>query len=349
MFRQIVISKDTMTYFKDKGVEFLSLNKTLKLAIQTLDDDIPWERFCIECKTVRSPGGRRLRVDDEVYAFLKGIKERFAQNDVKITFSRAAHILLKTAYENDRLRAVSVNVQGYKAKPSVLDKRLRELTKMMNEELPDLIFLQEMRVGEDLYRLNDLKKRLKIDYEAILPKGFDVDTEYDFCSCVTLIRKSLADKVKMHSIERNHNDTGDSKLRVNYFTVNGMTYINAWMFQTYGASEARKELAGQMWDKIMEEIRKNVGVDTEFYLVGDLNAGEGVAFEDRIEELESRMVNTKLSVERKIPTRGGSVLDHAYCSKFANRVRTVDTTVWDTYGLSDHKALIMRLGRRKAA
>ena len=237
----------------------------------------------------------------------------------------------------------TANVQGYKAKPSDLDRRMEQLAGKINEILPDIVMFQEFRTDEDLKRVETLNRRCCLDYVPVLPKEYDPETDYDHCICMALVRRDLAADVRIRDLRLNAQDAADCRLRANYFDVGSRTFINAWIPQTCGVSEERTKLASDMWMALLKEIRVQAGREKQFYLMGDLNSYKDGAFAQNLSEAGTMLIDTKDEDSIRKPTRGGHILDYAFANNNAYR-KGVTTSIVDMNGISDHNALLTRIG-----
>ena len=323
--------------------EKMSLNKALGVIMKAMPHET-----CIGYGCADSDKFETTSVDDAVWEWLNTIKERMIgrYNDF-LSISDVIEMVVKTYSERGFERIVSINVKGYKTKISELRSRLKKMVALLNGILPEIIFLQEFIVGEEGCVLSSVLKNLKAEYNVILPVGFDPDQNYDFCICIALIRKDVYSDVKVERIENYVNESGEYRFRYNLFSIQGKTYMNIWIPQTYNASEGRKALASQMWTQIMDNVKRYWNSSVEFYLVGDFNSyiksGTGI-FEDQMKEVEMLLVNTKAPAVYLKNTCYANVLDQVYVNRYtAQHYMVVTSFVLPSFmatGLSDHEALL---------
>ncbi len=343
---QVCLDANAIRYINKVKRGYISLNKAAMMAIELVEEkDVAWKRIYMLC---RSPlkYETRCKVGEVVWAFLKRLEGILRDMGIRAKKSVLMHMILAAAYEDETV-IMSANMNAYKAKPSELDERVQKAADKINQNMPDIVFLQEFKPGEGNYRVIDLLERLKMDYDVFYPYDYNENEEFDFCMCIALVERRMSQDARLLKTNVFSGIDGDSKLRNNMIKIGDKIFINAWMFQTLGVSGERLKVAKEMWDDILK-IAGNMSLDKkEFYLMGDLNAYKGVEFGENIDKLEEKLVNTKLLSEVRRTTRGNRVLDYSYVNKSAAQANDVITTVVDMKGISDHSCLLTRIKTKK--
>lgn len=343
---QICLDANALAYIDKVKREYLSLNKAVMMAIELAEEkDVSWKRLYMLCRS-NLKYETRCKVGDIVWAFLKRLEGILKDMGIRAKKSVLIHMILAAAYEEETV-IMSANMNAYKAKPSELDERVQRAADKINQNMPDIVFLQEFKPGEGNYRVIDLLERLKMDYDVFYPYDYNENEEFDFCMCVALVERRLSEQAELLKTNVFSGIDGDSKLRSNMIKIGDKLFINAWMFQTLGVSNERLKVAKDMWNDILK-IAGNMSLDKkEFYLMGDLNAYRGVEFGDNIETLEGKLVNTKILSDVRRSTRGNRVLDYSYANKSAAQANDIRTNIIDLKGISDHSGLITRIKTKK--
>ena len=320
----------------------LSVNKLLThISCDTSVFDRFWPGL-VRDKTINSGKKTSVKLSKENLDFLKNLKKHIRREyDLFVSYSMLVCVLLKIYERHDERRVISLNVKGYKAPSADFKRRIEAISKRILEELPDIVFLQEFRVGDGDAFLKILIKDLKRYYDLILPKNY---TEADCSNCICI---SLVGKNNNQSKSFKFKDEGDYKLRYNMLKVGDYTFLNAWMPQIYSDREKKLDYAEGMWEKVSEIVDHYHGRNEKFCLIGDLNAYVGGPFENKILKLSYLMSDTKAMEDMYKATGPGNVLDYAFINRFAKETNTVRTTVLrpsiKRAELSDHEALLMNI------
>ena len=344
MFKTIRVTKKSIELIEDSVYKGCSMNVVFKMLFNRFNSEsnIFWGRFCVKLNTV--PDEQVVvRLDEEVLRKIDKVVEYLNKNYRKVKRVHVIEQLLTLFIKGDTENYISVNVRGYRSKTSELSERLKEIAKHINTVIPDMIFVQEIQVGENGILLDGFLNELAVRYACILPQGFDADNDYNMCICVTLIRADLMSKVRPLKMA---NEKKEWRHRYNMFDVGGRIYLNIWVQQTFGNNANTKVTADCMWAALRSEINYHSNSDHEFYVMGDLNACEGV-YENELSAISAELVNTKNNSDICRKTAAVNILDHAFANRYVVQRKPVTTRILEPSireaMLSDHDALVMTI------
>ena len=185
--------------------------------------------------------------------------------------------------------------------------------------MPDIVFLQEFRVGENEVFLNRLKKKLGKFYNFIFPSDYS-NADMNHCICITLAGKNIL----RGQPGRLQND-GAFKLRYNFLALDDYIFLNAWMPQIFTVTPERRKVAEDMWESLLSTVDQYADKPKKFCLIGDLNAYKEGPFGENIKELNGRLFDSKVIEDKNRPTGEVNVLDYAFVNpKFPNHITRKD-------------------------
>ena len=315
-----------------------TVNQLLNIA---RDDSSVFKKFWPSLAKDRSLNiGRKAgaKIKPENREFLKKLKKHIkATYKIFVPYSMLVCVLVKIYRNEIEKKVFSLNVKGYKAETDDFCERLKGIAERIKDELPDIVFLQEFRIGEKEVFLNTLRKELDKFYRFILPNRYG-RSDMNHCICISLVGKNIS----QGRSGRLRYD-GAFKLRYNFPALDDHVFINAWMPQIFSATPERQKMAEQMWDSLMASVDHFVKDKVKFCLIGDLNAYAGGPFGDRIRELNDKLVDTKILEDLERPTGEANILDYAFVNRAALYSAVIRTSVESMTDLSDHSALLMRI------
>lgn len=319
----------------------LTVNRLIGAARSTkMVTGIFWPRLVAD-KTINSGKRIGVKVDDANLEYLRELKRRIrAVYGIFVSYSMMICVLGMLFGKPPERRIVSLNVKGYKAGSKEFRARLMSIASVLVKELPDIVFLQEFKAGEEDVFLKVLRKELKGFYEPVMPRSYKKEEEYSFCTCIVLVRRDLKCKTMRLKEER----TG-FKLRYNLLEIEDYVFLNAWIPQTFdNQDESRIGLAEAMWSGITDTALYYSGKRQKFFLVGDLNASINGVFEEKIVYLNQYLRDTKIIDDATHPTGIANVLDYAFANRYAVQSDMIRTRIMEPSfkdaGLSDHDALL---------
>ena len=284
--------------------------------------------------------GRKVgvKIEPENREFLRTLKKYIRKTyGIFVPYSMLVIALLKIYRNKVERKAFSLNVKGYKAETDDFRRRLLGIAKKIREEMPDLVFLQEFRVGEKAIFLRCLVKELGSFYNVVFPKDYN-DADHDRCICITLVGKNVRHCKSGYLVnDRNF------KYRYNLLILDDEVCLNLWMPQIFTSTPERQKMAEDMWASVMNTVDLYSRNAMKFRLTGDLNAYKEGPFGDRIQELDSKLIDTKIWEDQDRPTGEANVLDYAYANRTEVQLESIRTSVENMSDLSDHKALITRI------
>ena len=305
-------------------------------------ENLFWPRL-VKDKSINSGKKVGAKLEPENREFLKDLKKAIKEKfGIFVSFSMIVCVLTQifSGRHTGQRKIMSLNVQGYKADSHEFKGRLRGITDEIKRVMPDMLFLQEFRMGEYNAFLKILKKELKKFYRFIVPFSYKKKDDYNNCICMMLIAKNNR-KARAYRITAE--DPG-YRLRYNLVETDDYVCLNAWMPQIVNNKQDRIELADKMWNEVMKLMRDYAYKDKKFILAGDLNAYIGGPHEDKIQILGTTLMDTKKIKDAGKPTGQANVLDYVYINRYASQLDMVRTRIYEPsikqMGLSDHDALI---------
>lgn len=298
-------------------------------------------------KTSRGKLVHHTQIDASTFATLKSIRATIKQTyHITLSYSQIAELVITKAIEPTPQRIVSMNVHGYKSRPSLLADRCRRIAELLNSVMPYAIFLQELVTGGDMEVIKAMTNTLKANYKVVLPIGFNPEQHYNYTICAALIREDAATDIKIRAL----NTANESiRFRYNYFACGTRVYLNVWIPQTFETEDSRRQDAAELWALCLKTISLYTNTKIEFYFMGDLNSyfdnGRGL-FENELREVEQLMFNTKTIECLPMRTTPGHTLDQIYANRHAiHNNSQVYTNLFEPSirdeELSDHDALVM--------
>ena len=298
-----------------------------------------WPRL-VKDKSINNGKKVGAKLDPENRDFLrklkKTIKDKFG---IFVSFSMLVLMQIFSGH-SDRRKIMSLNVQGYKADTLDFTKRLKGITGEIKKVMPDMLFLQEFRIGEYKVFLKILKKELRKFYRFIVPVSYKKKDDYNNCICMMLVAKNIK---RSRPYRITAEDPG-YRLRYNLVETDDYICLNAWMPQIVNNKQDRIELADKMWNEVVKLMNDYAYSDKKFILAGDLNAYIGGPHEDKILILNNVLKDTKKISDISKPTGPANVLDYVFINRSASENDMVRTKIYEPsikwLGLSDHDALI---------
>ena len=285
-------------------------------------------------------GGKKVgvKVEPENREFLRTLKKYIRETyGIFVPYSMLVIALLRIYRDKVEREVFSLNVKGYKVGTDDFRRRLIGISEKIRKECPEIVFLQEFRVGEKEIFLRSLMKEIRSFYKVIYPKDYN-NADQDRCICITLAGKNIK-RCESRYITNDRN----FKYRYNLLALDDEVCLNAWMPQIFTTTPDRQKMAEDMWVSVMNIVDRYSLKPVKFRLMGDLNAYKDGAFGERIAELESKLYDSKILEDQNRPTGEANVLDYAFVNKAALQTEVVRTHVESMSDLSDHKALIMRI------
>ena len=313
---RIRITDKTLEYLEMLGGSKMSLNKALQFAMRR--EDLKFGPQYLSFVTDSRKNPRTTTVDLDVKAFIDGVRSDYeVLYGRKIKLMQAVEIILRAMVMPEFEGSISVNVKGYKAKPSDFENRVTAIADEIKVKKPRIVFVQEFIAGEDMKNIELFANKLG-NYSYIMPEGFDADEHFGYCVCAAFVRDDLYQDIKIKRL-RDMKGT-DCELRYNYFALGDKTYLNCWMPQIVTADKNRTEQGRKMWENVLAEVRASEKAKNEFYLVGDLNSyiqGGTGSYEDEIREVERLLWDTKSKGTQGRATNRNHELDRAFVNRSA--------------------------------
>ena len=303
--------------------------------------DIFWPNLTKD-KSISCGKRAGVKLDQENLDYLRTLKRTIRQTfGIFVSYSLLICALVRLYKKPQEQPLMSLNVKGYKALRTDFEARLKGITKQIKATLPEIVLLQEFRVGENEEFLNILMKELGRYYKPIYPASYQQKDDYNNCICIMLIGKNITNAEVMSL----RHDNAGYRLRYNHVRLDkNRVILNAWAPQMYNAQQDWIKMAEAMWNDILSVAQKHAAKNERFYLAGDLNAYEGSMFEDKLMRLNTLLVDTKNYNDWKRPTGPSNVLDYFFVNRSAAHQSLVTTSIFlpsiKRLGLSDHEALI---------
>jgi len=298
-----------------------------------------WPRL-IKDKSVNFGKKVGVKLDIENLEYLRELKRNIrSKYGIFVSYSMLVCALLRLYRGTKEKVVMSLNVQGYKATVGDFVRRLRGIAEEIKKVLPEVVMLQEFRVGENRTFLKTLMKELGNFYDTILPKSYREREDYNNCICIILKGKH-ADYRKVMSLK----DEYSFRHRYNLVEIDDQVILNVWAPQVFNSKQDRIELAEKMWKAVMDTAQFYSSKATKFWLIGDLNAYIDGPFEENIMRLNTWLRDTKILNDMNRPTGQVNVLDHSFANRFYGQTEMVRTSIYEPSiklrELSDHDALI---------
>lgn len=319
----------------------LTVNRLLKAVRKDRKvKDLFWPRL-VKDRSINNGKKTGVKVDPENVEYLRELKREIkSKYGIFVSYSMLICTLLRIyKYPKERV-CMSLNVKGYKATNTDLIARLRDIAKEVSKVLPDVLFLQEFRAGENDVCLNALMHVLGDYYDPVFPASYKPKEDYNNCVCITLKGKSITHTRTIHL-----NDEGAGfRLRYNLVEADDYIMLNAWIPQTFSTQNERINVAERMWRNIINISQYYSDKAKKFFLVGDLNSFVGGPFEDMILKLNAVLRDTKTIDVMTRPTGIQNILDYSFANRFADQTDLIRTSIYSpsikNMDLSDHDALI---------
>ena len=207
MYKVIKLSKEVVELIDNSVFKGCNVNTVFKIVLNFISgkQSLFLERiFSVQKSVDKVTISAKLEAEevDRIDRIVNYLKSK------KIVVSRSfAMFCLLNYYLNPVNEIVmSLNVKGYKCKDTDLLGRLMELTVHIDRIMPDIIFLQEMRIGEDRRILDPFLSKLGIRYFCMMPASFIPDQEYNACICAVLIRCDMLKNCKILKIGKETKD-----------------------------------------------------------------------------------------------------------------------------------------------
>ena len=345
MYKVIKLSKEVTELIENSVFKDCSLNAVFRIVLNGFNtySNVFLERLSMGY----SPAPRQyvsVKIDsDLVERFDKVVS--YINRERRIVTRSFTMLKMLEHYLNPIKEVVlTINVKGYRCKDSDLIERLKAVAVQLNNLMPDIVFLQEVRIGEDKKILERLLNNLSARYFPVLPVSFNSELDYNACVCIALVRNDLMKKCK---ILRIGNEGREWKHRYNKLQISDRIYMNVWIQQTFGSSnENTRAIAEDMWQVVLSEAELYTNVDTAYYLLGDLNSCQDV-FGRELGLLSEKLVNTKCNSDFNTPTCALNILDYAFANRYAIQKNKVITRIFQPsmreLMISDHEALVMTI------
>lgn len=319
----------------------LTVNRLLKAVRKDRKvKDLFWPRLV---KDKRINYGKKVgaKVDLECVEFLRELKKEIkSKYGIFVPYSMLVCVLLQVYKDSKEKVCMSLNVKGYKSSNAELAQRLKDIAKEVANVLPDILFLQEFKAGENDVCLNALLQTLGNYYEPVFPVAYKHNEDYNNCMCIMLKGKHIANIKSMHLKD----DHQGFRLRYNLVDTDDYVILNAWIPQIFNNQNDRINIAETMWKDIMDISQYYSGRAKKFFLVGDLNSFIGGPFEDRLMKLNALLRDTKTIEVMTRPTGIQNILDYSFVNRFADQTDLIRTSIYSpsikNMDLSDHDALV---------
>ena len=299
-----------------------------------------WPRLVMD-KSINN--GRKVgaKVDEENRKYLRDLKQYIRDKfGIVVTYSMLICVLIRIVGKSKERKLMSLNVKGYKALSKEFKRCLKGIAEQVKKVLPDILFLQEFRTGEEEIFLKTLMKDLGKHYRTIFPANYIQDTDYNNCICIMLVGKHIQD-IKIKHLK---NEGAGFKHRYNFVEIEDYTFLNTWAPQTFNGKQDRKELSDRMWKDLLNIARNYRSNENKFLLAGDLNAYVGGGSEQQILQLSYLLHDTKTDMDIDRPTGPVNILDYVFVNQRAITSGQISTEILEPsirqQGLSDHEALV---------
>lgn len=288
--------------------------------------------------------GKRIcvKMSDENLQFLRTLKADIREKyGIFVPYSLLVCVLIRLSKKNNERKIMSLNVHGYKTEADVFKKCISGIAKQIENALPDIVMLQEFRVGDKHIFLNALMRKLKRYYSYICPKSFKYKEHFNNCICLMLVGRNVTSGSKKLSFV---NETKDFALRYNFVQLDKDYYLNVWIQQIFSAQKERKDIADEMWAEILHTAQEFSTRKVRLILAGDFNSYVNGPFENELIRLRSILTETKTLEASNIPTGQTNILDYVFANRFMLQSEVVNTEILDpsmiSLKLSDHEALM---------
>ena len=319
----------------------LTVNRLLKAVRKDRKvKDLFWPRL-VKDKSINYGKKVGAKVDLECVEFLRELKKEIkSKYGIFVPYSMLVCVLLQVYKDSKEKVCMSLNVKGYKSSNAELAQRLKDIAKEVANVLPDILFLQEFKAGENDVCLNALLQTLGNYYEPVFPVAYKHNEDYNNCMCIMLKGKHVANIKSMHLKD----DHQGFRLRYNLVDTDDYVILNAWIPQIFNNQNDRINIAETMWKDIMDISQYYSGRAKKFFLVGDLNSFIGGPFEDRLMKLNALLRDTKTIEVMSRPTGIQNILDYSFVNRFADQTDLIRTSIYSpsikNMDLSDHDALV---------
>lgn len=288
--------------------------------------------------------GKRIcvKMSEENLKFLRDLKSEIRERyGLFVPYSLLVCVLVRLSRKAKERKVMSLNVHGYRAPSNDFKARLCGIAGEIEKVLPDIIMLQEFRVGEKRIFLKVLMKRLKHFYNFIYPKAYKAKEHFNNCICLMLVGKNITSGSRKLNFAC---ETKEFALRYNFVQLDKDIYLNVWIQQIFDAQQERKEIAEQMWDEILRSAQEYSLKRNRFILAGDFNSYMNGPFEDNLIRLRSMLTETKTLDAANCPTGQANILDYVFVNRYTLQYEVVNTVLFSPsmtrLELSDHEALI---------
>ena len=283
-----------------------------------------------------------VKMDEENLEYLRKLKQEIkVKYGIFVPYSMLVCVLVRIAKGHKERVVKSLNVKGYKAMARDFKLRLRGVAEEILNSLPDIVMLQEFRVGEDKVFLKTLMKKLGRYYTIVYPKNYKYQEHFNYCLSIMLIGRNVKSGKEMRVLSH---DSAGYTLRYNYVKLDDFIYLNCWIPQIFSDSQDNKDVAAKMWMDILKVAKENYRKDQKFMLAGDLNSYEGGPFEDELMRLNAMLLDCKVNQDVYKSTGEAHVLDYVFANKYTCQQHKISTSIYTPsikqLELSDHEALI---------
>lgn len=176
---------------------------------------------------------------------------------------------------NKKVSIATYNFNDYKnAKDK--DERIEKFKELMNGN--KIWAIQDFIVGK---KKEWLQKLAGDDYEIILPNKYE-KADYKYMITMLLVDKKVFENYQSIVL-------GEDKILSLRYTYGRLTLkngkviciLNLYMPQSCNVGEKRRAEIKEFWQIVIKEARRRRTMDEEFVLLGDLNAFDGEASENR--------------------------------------------------------------------
>lgn len=300
-----------------------------------------WPRL-VKDRSVNDGTRINIKLSDENLEYLRALKKSIRQTfGIFVSYSMLICVLTRIFRDHKQRVVMSLNVKGYKETADNFLERLGGIAEQISSVLPDIVLLQEFRVGEKQLYLEPLLQELGLFYEPFFPRSYIEKDNCTNCICVSLVGKHLAPRTRTAKLRR---ETEGYKLRYNYLKIGDYVFLNAWIPQTFSAQSVNTDHVEKMWKDVLDTAEEYSNKPQKFCLIGDLNSFVGGPFENNMLKLHYLLHDTKTNEDSTRATGLLNILDHAFVNRYALRRDLVSTSLLDpsvkAMELSDHDALI---------
>ena len=320
----------------------LTVNRLLKSA-RAQDDKLRklfWPRLVMD-KSINHGPKAGAKVDEENRKYLRELKQYIRDKfGIWVTYSMLICVLIRTVGKPVERKLMSLNVKGYRAFSREFKRCLKGIGEQVKKVFPDILFLQEFRMGEEDIFLKTLMKELGRYYNPVYPANYIPDTDYNNCICIMLAGKHI-ENIKIRHL---WNESAGFKHRYNFVETGDYTFLNSWVPQVFSGKQDRIELADKMWKDLLSIAGQYRSKEDKFLLAGDLNAYVGGESEQQILQLSYLLHDTKTDMDIDRPTGPVNILDYVFANQRAVTNAQISTEILSPsirqQGLSDHEALV---------